>query len=130
MHQEPSGQAPHVAWLTTKAFACVNTKLPVADITTLLGWLRFTSAPKPFELPAVPEPATTLTQPRKMSMRRTRWPACSATNTASPDIDTAMPIGLLNTAAAADPSANGALTPGLPARVSISRLGRRTRRMT
>jgi hypothetical protein len=126
-HHEPSGQGAQVALLITRLLDWEKVISPWTEATIEFGWLRFTSAPKPTELPVAPDPATVVTTPRTTSMRRTRCPAISVTNTASPDMEHATPTGLLKAAEVAGPSANAA-TPSVPASVATARLDTFTQR--
>jgi hypothetical protein len=129
LHHEPRGQGAHTALLSKNPADCVNTRSPEGDAMMGLGELRFASAPKPTPAPATPLPATVVTQPRATSTRRTRCPAISVTNSIAPEEDRETPMGLLNAAADAGPSAKPGAR-GVPASVSSAAASTWNRRTT
>ena len=129
LHHEPRGQGAHAALLSKNPADCVKTRSPVGDAMMTLGWLRFASAPKPSPAPVTPLPATVVTQPRATSTQRIRCPARSVTKSIAPDKDRETPMGLLNAAADAGPSAKPAAR-GVPARVPSDAASTWNRRTT
>src|SRR6266704_1231145 len=90
--------------------------VPLLSMARPLGWLNLAAVPVPSALPAAPEPASVVTTPEAMTIRRMVWLFLSATYRLVPLLSTARPWGRLNSAAAPVPSTLPDV-PAVPARV-------------
>src|SRR6266496_4340483 len=97
--------------------------VPLLSTTRPLGCLNVAAVPVPSALPAVPAvPASVVTTPEAMTIRRMVWLFLSATYRLVPLLSTARTWGRLNSAAAPVPSALPAV-PAVPARVLTTPAG-------